>query len=53
MTGTVSFAVHEGVAVALIEHPPVNALSHGVRAGLLAALACASPSPIPASGFPR
>jgi len=38
MTDTVSFTSVGEVAVAAIEHPPVNALSHGVRAGLLEAL---------------
>jgi 3-hydroxyacyl-CoA dehydrogenase len=45
MKGTVSFAVREAVAVAVIQHPPVNALSHGVRTGLLAALARAAQDP--------
>jgi enoyl-CoA hydratase len=34
----VSFTRHGDIAVAVIEHPPVNALSQGVRAGLMAAL---------------
>jgi 3-hydroxyacyl-CoA dehydrogenase len=34
----VHLAVRDGVAVAVIDHPPVNALSHVVRAGLWAAL---------------
>lgn len=38
MTDEVSFATHGEIAVAAIEHPPVNALSHRVRAGLAAAL---------------
>jgi 3-hydroxyacyl-CoA dehydrogenase len=38
MAGTVSFTRHGEVAVAAIENPPVNALSHGVRVGLTAAL---------------
>ena len=38
MSGTVSFTRHGAIAVAAIENPPVNALSHGVRVGLMAAL---------------
>ena len=38
MSGTVSFTRHGAIAVASIENPPVNALSHGVRVGLMAAL---------------
>ena len=38
MSGTVRFTLHGEIAVAAIENPPVNALSHGVRVGLLAAL---------------
>jgi 3-hydroxyacyl-CoA dehydrogenase len=34
----VSFTRHGDIAVAVIEHPPVNALSQGVRAGLMEAL---------------
>ena len=35
---TVSFTTHGDIALATIEHPPVNALAHGVRVGLKAAL---------------
>jgi len=35
---TVSFTTQGEIALATIEHPPVNALAHGVRAGLKAAL---------------
>ncbi|HET8613215.1 MAG TPA: 3-hydroxyacyl-CoA dehydrogenase NAD-binding domain-containing protein [Sphingomonas sp.] len=38
MAGSVSFEVHGLLAEAVIDHPPVNAASHGVRAGLLAAI---------------
>ena len=34
----VTVTVHGRVALATVDHPPVNALSHAVRAGLLAAL---------------
>ena len=34
----VTFTVHGRVALATVDHPPVNALSHAVRAGLVAAL---------------
>lgn len=37
MSSPVSFAVHDGVAVVTVDHPPVNAISHAVRVGLLAA----------------
>jgi 3-hydroxyacyl-CoA dehydrogenase len=35
---TVSFTTQGAIAFATLEHPPVNALAHGVRAGLKAAL---------------
>ena len=35
---TVTFTTQGGIAVATLDNPPVNALSHGVRAGLKAAL---------------
>jgi len=38
MSGTVRFTRHGDIAVAAIENPPVNALSHGIRVGLMAAL---------------
>lgn len=38
MSDGVSFTRHGDIAVAVIEHPPVNALSQGVRAGLMDAL---------------
>ncbi len=38
MSGTVSFTQHGQIAVAVIDNPPVNALSHGVRVALMAAL---------------
>jgi 3-hydroxyacyl-CoA dehydrogenase len=38
MNGIVTVARRDGVAVISIDNPPVNALSHAVRAGLVAAL---------------
>ena len=38
MTDPVSFLTRGRIAVAVIDSPPVNALSHGVRAGLIDAL---------------
>jgi 3-hydroxyacyl-CoA dehydrogenase len=38
MSDGVSFTRHGEIAVVVIEHPPVNALSRGVRAGLMDAL---------------
>jgi len=38
MSARVTFTRHGAVAIAGIEHPPVNALSHAVRSGLIAAL---------------
>ena len=35
ITNMVDYAVEDGVAVLTLNNPPVNALSHGVRAGLL------------------
>lgn len=42
----VTYTRHGDVAVATVENPPVNALSHGVRRGLMHAIetACADPS---------
>src|SRR5258706_21810 len=34
----VSYALHGSVAVATVENPPVNALSHAVRSGLMDAI---------------
>ena len=34
MQGPVSVRIHGRIAIAEVDHPPVNALSHGVRAGL-------------------
>ncbi len=39
MTQAVSFLAHGRIAIAAIDNPPVNALSHAVRAGLTEALA--------------
>jgi len=39
MSDMVSYAVRDGIAEAVIDNPPVNALSAGVRAGLADALA--------------
>lgn len=39
MTGKVTLTVIDGIAVATIDNPPVNAASHGVRAGLADAVA--------------
>ncbi len=38
MTEAVSFTQHGEIALAVIDHPPVNALAHAVRLGLMAAL---------------
>jgi len=38
MTEAVSFTRHGEIALAVIDNPPVNALGHAVRVGLLAAL---------------
>jgi len=38
MTEPVTFTVHGRVGLATVDHPPVNALSQSVRAGLVAAL---------------
>jgi 3-hydroxyacyl-CoA dehydrogenase len=38
MSGPVSVSTHGRTAVATVDHPPVNALSHAVRAGLNAAI---------------
>ena len=38
MTPPVSFLARGRIAIAVIDHPPVNALSHGVRAGITDAL---------------
>jgi 3-hydroxyacyl-CoA dehydrogenase len=38
VTDTVSFLVRGRIGIARIDNPPVNALSHSVRAGLVAAL---------------
>ncbi|HEY2809279.1 MAG TPA: 3-hydroxyacyl-CoA dehydrogenase NAD-binding domain-containing protein [Steroidobacteraceae bacterium] len=38
MTDTVSFIVRGRIAIAQVDNPPVNALSHSVRAGLTEAL---------------
>ena len=35
MTGPVSVAIEKGLAIVTIDNPPVNALSHAVRAGLM------------------
>ncbi len=45
MTDPVSFLARGRIAIARIDHPPVNALSHGVRAGLTAALARTAADP--------
>ena len=44
-TGPVTLAVADGVAVATIANPPVNALSAAVRAGLLDAVRRAAADP--------
>ena len=38
MTGPVAIRTHGRIAVAIVDHPPVNALSHAVRAGLVDAI---------------
>lgn len=45
MAGPVETLVVEGVALVTIDNPPVNALSHPVRAGLVAAIAAAEADP--------
>jgi len=45
MAGSVSVRRTGEVLVATLEHPPVNALSHGVRVGLMAALDAAAADP--------
>jgi len=35
LTEMVNYTVEDGVAVLTLNNPPVNALSHGVRLGLL------------------
>ena len=37
-SGPVGWTLRDGVAVVTVDHPPVNALSHAVRRGLMAAL---------------
>lgn len=39
MTSPVEIELHDGVAVVTIDHPPVNALSHAVRLGIVDAVA--------------
>lgn len=41
----VSIKMHESIAVVQIDHPPVNALSHAVRAGLLQAVETVNATP--------
>lgn len=41
----VAYAVRDGVAILTIENPPVNALSQGVRAGIIAGLEKADADP--------
>jgi len=38
MNGPVAIRTHGRIALAAVDHPPVNALSHAVRAGLVAAI---------------
>ncbi|MFC3674157.1 3-hydroxyacyl-CoA dehydrogenase NAD-binding domain-containing protein [Ferrovibrio xuzhouensis] len=45
MTDPVLYAVRDGIAVLTVENPPVNALSQGVRAGLIAGLDKADADP--------
>ncbi|MBC7157176.1 MAG: enoyl-CoA hydratase/isomerase family protein, partial [Rhodobacteraceae bacterium] len=45
MAGPVETLNVEGVALVTIDNPPVNALSHPVRAGLVAAIAAAEADP--------
>ena len=42
---TVGFAVEDGIAVLTLDHPPVNSLSHELRADLLAAIERAAEDP--------
>ncbi|WP_341705477.1 3-hydroxyacyl-CoA dehydrogenase NAD-binding domain-containing protein [Ferrovibrio sp.] len=42
---SVAYAVRDGIAVLTVENPPVNALSQGVRAGLIAGLDQADADP--------
>jgi len=45
VTEPVLYAVRDGIAVLTVENPPVNALSQGVRAGLIAGLDKADADP--------
>ncbi len=45
MSGPVSVRIHGRIAIAEVDHPPVNALSHGVRAGLMEAVERVDASP--------
>ena len=45
MPDVVSYRIQDGIAVAMVENPPVNALSAPVRAGLLAAAQRAATDP--------
>jgi 3-hydroxyacyl-CoA dehydrogenase len=45
VTDPVLYAVRDGIAVLTVENPPVNALSQGVRAGLIAGLDKADADP--------
>lgn len=45
LTATVEYRLEDGVAVITVQNPPVNALSHSVRIGLMEALARADADP--------
>ena len=45
MPGPVTVRIHGRIAIADVDHPPVNALSHGVRAGLWEAVERVDASP--------
>lgn len=45
MADGIHYSVQDGVAVLSVDHPPVNALSHGVRTGLATGLARAVEDP--------
>ena len=45
LSDTVSLLIEDGVGVIRVNNPPVNALSHSVRSGILAGLKPANANP--------
>lgn len=45
LTATVEYRLEDGVAIITVQNPPVNALSHSVRIGLMEALSRADADP--------